>query len=261
MPRLDGFSAARELVRRKSSSKIVFLTAEDDDDYISEALKVGARGYVTKKRFHADLVPALNLALDDQFFISPHAFSGMPKPETNGHVLQFYSSDVRFFQQAAELTYEALKSNELVFMFLSEAGITFVREELRARGLDYVAAIERGQYWVFVIERALSSPRNGSPDALRTHAMLCDCLERAIGRSQNGGPRLTIFSDLMPTVFWEGHGYEIAARIEAEWNGLIAKRDCVVYCGCSVLPLGAKASREALSRVCCEHSNVVSIDR
>jgi DNA-binding NarL/FixJ family response regulator len=263
MPGLDGFSAARELARRKSCSKIVFLTAQEDDDYISEALRVGARGYVMKRRMASDLIPALNLALNEQFFISPHAFSGIPKPETNGHVLHFYASDAYFFQHAAELTYAALTNKELVFMFMSGAGITFVREELRARGLDYKAAIRTGQYWVISIEHVLSSAPDGdsSPDVIRLHAMLRTCLKRAIADSQNSGARLTVFSDLMPTLLRQGHGYEVAARIEGVWNDLIPKHDCTVYCGCLLVHLGPKASRKAISKVCCEHSNVIFIDR
>lgn len=258
---LDGLGTARELAQQKSPAKIVLLTAQDDDDYISDALSVGARGCVIKQRFNWDLIPALNLALNDQFFISPHAFCGNAKPETNGHVLQFYSSDVRFFQHAAELTYTALNNKELVFMFLSATGIAFVRQELRRRGFNYLAAIRRGQYWVLSIERALISSEETWPDASYFYSSVRACLNRAAAISQKSGRRLTIFSDLMSTVLRQGQGHEIAARIEAIWNELIPKHPCSVYCGCPAVFLGSRASREALSKVCAEHSNVIAIDR
>jgi DNA-binding NarL/FixJ family response regulator len=75
MPGLDGFQAARELKKRKSGAKVVFVTGQDDDDYIAEALDVGAKGYVVKSRLQSDLIPAINVALAGQLFISPHAFT------------------------------------------------------------------------------------------------------------------------------------------------------------------------------------------
>jgi len=54
----------------------VFLTAEEDDDYLAEAMAVGARGYVAKQRLQSDLLPALHLAHAGHLFISPHAFIG-----------------------------------------------------------------------------------------------------------------------------------------------------------------------------------------
>jgi DNA-binding NarL/FixJ family response regulator len=262
MPKLDGLNTARELARRNPSSKVVFLTSREDDAYISEALKAGARGYVVKRRVHPDILRALNLALNEQFFISPHAFSGVPRPQNNEHILHFYSNDLSFYQHAAELTYEALKNDELVFMFLSKAGVSFVREELRDRGLDYTSAILRGRYWVFIVENAFSPlPGDDSRDIVRIHALLHACLKRATARSQNTGARLTIFSDLMPTLLKQGCGYAVAARIEAVWNDLLPKQACTVYCGCPVAHLGAKASRETLSRLCCDHGDVIALDR
>lgn len=87
--RLDGFGVARELARRKSPSKLLFLTVREDDENISGALRVGARGYVTKRRLHADLAEASSAVVNDQFFISPHVFRGSQGPK---HAVTFFSS-------------------------------------------------------------------------------------------------------------------------------------------------------------------------
>lgn len=261
MPGLDGFRAARELAERKSPSKIVFLTGQEDDDYISEALSLGARGYVMKRRLHSDLVSALKLALNDQFFISPHAFAGTHKSETGGHVLQFYPDEMTFFRHVSDVTYTALDSGELVFAFLSRKGIIFVGQRLHERGLDYTDAIAAGRYWVFSVEGVLSTVlRDIPPDARCLDALFRACLKRAVARSRDGNRRLTIFSDLMSTLLREGCGYEVAAPIEAVWNELIPEHACTVYCGCPVEQLGGRASRETLSRICCEHCNVIRHD-
>lgn len=58
MPRRDGLSAAREILERDPSARVVFLTTFSDDEYIVSALKLGARGYLIKTDVAA-IPPAL----------------------------------------------------------------------------------------------------------------------------------------------------------------------------------------------------------
>lgn len=257
MPRINGFEAARKLVERKSPAKIVFLTAQEDDDYISEAVNLGARGYVLKHRLHSDLIPALKLALNDQFFISPNAFSGAPNHEPTTHVLQFYRDEMSFFREVSDFTYAALRNNELVFTFLDRYGIAFIGNQLHKQGLDYAAAIARGQFWVFTVESMLSLfVRHDPPNVRNFDAVLRACLQRAVARSERGSRKLTIFSDVMGTILKQGCGYELAAGIDAVWNEMIPAHSCTVYCGCPLERLGGRAGRQALSRICCDHGGV-----
>jgi DNA-binding NarL/FixJ family response regulator len=48
MPVLDGVGATRKIRERQPDAKIVVLTTFDDDDYVLEALKAGASGYLLK---------------------------------------------------------------------------------------------------------------------------------------------------------------------------------------------------------------------
>lgn len=47
MPRINGIQATREIVKR-SNTKVIILTTFDEDEYIVEAMKFGARGYILK---------------------------------------------------------------------------------------------------------------------------------------------------------------------------------------------------------------------
>lgn len=76
MPEIDGIHAARALRRVGCSTRIVFLTVQDDADYIAAALEVGAHGYVLKCRLQSDLIPALQHALADHAFVSPALVGG-----------------------------------------------------------------------------------------------------------------------------------------------------------------------------------------
>jgi DNA-binding NarL/FixJ family response regulator len=71
MPELDGFGAARELRRRGSPTKVVFLTMQQDQDYVAEAMESGGVGYVLKSRMYSDLVYAIAQALSGCKFVSP----------------------------------------------------------------------------------------------------------------------------------------------------------------------------------------------
>jgi DNA-binding NarL/FixJ family response regulator len=70
MPVLDGIETARRLRASGYSGRVIFLTALEDCDLVAAAFSVGAFGYVVKSRLVTDLVPAVQRALQGQFFCS-----------------------------------------------------------------------------------------------------------------------------------------------------------------------------------------------
>ena len=71
MPKLNGIEAADRLRESGSPSKIVFLTAHVDPDFVQAALKTGALAYVTKFRINTDLSVAMGEVLAGHIFVSP----------------------------------------------------------------------------------------------------------------------------------------------------------------------------------------------
>ena len=71
MPILNGIEAAIQLKERGSTAKVIFLTIHEDWDFIEAALRIGASGYVFKRRIRSDLSLAVSEALADRIFISP----------------------------------------------------------------------------------------------------------------------------------------------------------------------------------------------
>jgi DNA-binding NarL/FixJ family response regulator len=69
MPKVDGITVARQLRQAGSSTRVVFVTLIEDDDYMEEARLVG-HGYVLKRRLAFDLLIALASARDGSFFCS-----------------------------------------------------------------------------------------------------------------------------------------------------------------------------------------------
>jgi DNA-binding NarL/FixJ family response regulator len=70
MPGMSGIDVARELNRRGSSARIVFLTVHEDTDILETCLSAGGLGYVVKVFMDTDLIPAMNEALAGRVFIS-----------------------------------------------------------------------------------------------------------------------------------------------------------------------------------------------
>jgi DNA-binding NarL/FixJ family response regulator len=74
MPGLSGLEAVDRLRESGCSSKVVFLTAHNDPDFIDAALKTGAIAYVLKTSIAADLLFAIQEAFAGRVFVS---FQGM----------------------------------------------------------------------------------------------------------------------------------------------------------------------------------------
>ena len=71
MPYLNGIEAAIKLRESRSDARIVFLTVNEDSDFVCAALRTGALGYVVKSRMANDLCAAINGAISGHLFISP----------------------------------------------------------------------------------------------------------------------------------------------------------------------------------------------
>jgi DNA-binding NarL/FixJ family response regulator len=74
MPVMTGIDAAREIKRLGLHTRIVFLSIQQDLDYLETAAEVGA-SYVLKSRMKSDLVPAIEKVLSGRLFVSPLAKS------------------------------------------------------------------------------------------------------------------------------------------------------------------------------------------
>lgn len=75
MPILNGIETAIRLRESASVSKVLFLTAHEDVDFVDAAISVGALGYVLKTHLVTDLRPAIQEVLNGSLYVSPSIFS------------------------------------------------------------------------------------------------------------------------------------------------------------------------------------------
>lgn len=71
MARLDGLGATRALLAAYPDAKVLVLTTFDADDYVLEALRVGARGFVLKDTPPDRLVAAVHEIVAGEHALSP----------------------------------------------------------------------------------------------------------------------------------------------------------------------------------------------
>jgi DNA-binding NarL/FixJ family response regulator len=73
MPRMTGIQAARELSRRRPELRLLILSMYDNEQFLLEALRAGASGYVLKSAAHEEIVEACRAAMRGEAFLYPSA--------------------------------------------------------------------------------------------------------------------------------------------------------------------------------------------
>ena len=73
MPRMTGLQAARELSHRRPQLRLLILSMYENEQFLFEALKVGASGYVLKSGADDDIVDACRAAMRGESFLYPSA--------------------------------------------------------------------------------------------------------------------------------------------------------------------------------------------
>jgi DNA-binding NarL/FixJ family response regulator len=87
MPELDGLQATREILAANPEARILILTTFDLDEYIYEALRAGASGFVLKDDPPENLIAAIRTVAAGDALLSPSItnqvisqFARLPKP-------------------------------------------------------------------------------------------------------------------------------------------------------------------------------------
>jgi DNA-binding NarL/FixJ family response regulator len=77
MPRMGGLQAARELSRRRPELRLLILSMYDNEQYLFEALRSGASGYVLKSGADRDLIEACRATMRGESFLYPAALGDL----------------------------------------------------------------------------------------------------------------------------------------------------------------------------------------
>lgn len=109
MPVLNGFDAARELRKRGTGAKIIFLTMHADTGLVAEAVRCGASGYVVKHSAGKDLITAIRQVAKGKTYFptlqtsdlnQPHSLNLTPRQRD---VLRLIAQGLTMKEAASEL--------------------------------------------------------------------------------------------------------------------------------------------------------------
>jgi DNA-binding NarL/FixJ family response regulator len=77
MPRMTGLQATAQLIALRPQLRVLMLSMHESEQYLFEALKAGASGYVLKTAADRDLVEACRAALRGEPFLYPSAIAAL----------------------------------------------------------------------------------------------------------------------------------------------------------------------------------------
>ncbi len=66
MPRMDGLAATREIKKRHPETSVLMITMQENPDYLLEAVKAGAAGYVLKGSPNSQIMSAIRGVLEGE---------------------------------------------------------------------------------------------------------------------------------------------------------------------------------------------------
>jgi DNA-binding NarL/FixJ family response regulator len=101
MPGISGIETTRLLCQKYPKVKVIMLTIYDDDQYVTEAIQAGAKGYILKKINRDELIKVIHHVMKEGAFLDPTITKG---------IFNHLKKDKKDFQEGAK---EQLTQREL----------------------------------------------------------------------------------------------------------------------------------------------------
>ena len=158
MPRVDGLEATRRIVAAEPATRILILTTFDLDEYVFEALRAGASGFLLKDAPAEDLVHAVRAVAKGEATLAPTVtrrlvehYASRPQPGTVAALATLTARELEVLQL---LTAGGSNAEIGVALGLSEATVkTHV-----GRVLDKLGVRDRVQAVIAAYESGLVEP-------------------------------------------------------------------------------------------------------
>jgi DNA-binding NarL/FixJ family response regulator len=154
MPRMTGIQAAAELARRRPELRLLMLSMHDNEQYLYEALKAGASGYVLKTQADADLMAAVRAVEKGEPFLTPAAQQALIKDVLGENAVRSDDLTPRE-QEVVKLVAEAHTNKEIAeILHLSEKTV----ENHRSNAMRKLGMRDRVELVRYAIRRGLIEP-------------------------------------------------------------------------------------------------------
>jgi DNA-binding NarL/FixJ family response regulator len=157
MPRKTGIQAAAELHKRKPELRVLMLSMHDSEQFLFEALKAGASGYVLKSGADTDIVDAVRAAMRGDSFLYPSAVTTLVRDyvERGGRGEEQFDVLTPRELEVLKLIAEAHTSKEIAKMLWISIKTV---ERHRQNILDKLGMRDRVELTRYAIRRGLIQP-------------------------------------------------------------------------------------------------------
>ena len=147
MPELDGLQATRRILAADETARILILTTFDLDEYIYEALRVGASGFVLKDDPPEQLIAAIRTVAAGDALLSPavtkrviERFTRIPRPSAPHGLADLTARELEVLRLVAEgLSNEEIGQRLFIGETTVKTHVTHVLQKLDLR--DRVQAV------------------------------------------------------------------------------------------------------------------------
>jgi DNA-binding NarL/FixJ family response regulator len=154
MPRMTGLQAARELASRKPGLRILMLSMHENEQFLFEALRAGASGYVLKTAADRDLVSACRATMRGETFLYAGAVAALVREHLDRDATSLDPLTPRELE-VVKLVAEGHTSDEI-------AGLLFISRKTvdrhRANILEKLGMRDRVDLTRYAIRRGLITP-------------------------------------------------------------------------------------------------------
>ena len=263
LPNLNGIEAAQQIRQLSPSSKIVFLSQNNDLNVVGAVLGTGAQGYVYKMEVRRDFLPAIEAVLRGKQFVSS-SLKGYEFTDTSvekaahRHEVQFYSDDALLLGTFARFIADALNAGDAAIAVVTESHRDGLVSRLKTQGLDVDAAIQRGRYIQLDVTETLSTFMvNDMPDAARFFEVVGALIQAAAKAAKREHSRVVACGESAPLLWAEGKA-DAAIRLEQLWNELGKTFGVDILCGYALSSFHGEKDEHVFQRICAEHSAVYS---
>jgi DNA-binding NarL/FixJ family response regulator len=157
MPRMTGIQAAAELHKRKPELKTLMLSMHDSEQFLFEALKAGASGYVLKSGADTDIVDAVRAAIRGDSYLYPSAVTTLVRDyvDRGGRGEEQFDVLTPRELEVLKLIAEANTSKEIADkLFISIKTVDRHRQNI----LDKLGMRDRVELTRYAIRRGLIQP-------------------------------------------------------------------------------------------------------
>jgi DNA-binding NarL/FixJ family response regulator len=157
MPRMTGIQAAREIRRQRPHVRTLILSMHDNEQYLFEALRAGASGYVLKSAADRDLVEACRATMRGQPFLYPAAVAALVREHLERASEGRGKTDILTPRELeiVKLVAEACTSKEIADMLVISVKTV---ERHRANILEKLGMRDRVELTRYAIKRGLVEP-------------------------------------------------------------------------------------------------------